>query len=290
MRRSTPRPTFDQRPVIVRSSEARHHVWGDPESGIVSDRVFLSTDALHVLEYQLAVGNRFRHSPMNPTVFAADVVYIVIEGKLVLTNPETGEVLPVAAGEAALFQAGTWHHGFNASSDTSLRVLEFFSPPPSRGTASDYARKQPYLESSTYQDERWAERWPAAIQEQRAARTLHLITPHDYLWSLAGDSAAHLVGTLVDTPFLKVVRGTVNPGHLEEFRPVVHESALYCTRGRLWVDIHDPERDSYTVGTLEAGDVAYLPAGCQARMLVRDSDPSEYFLGHGILMPDGWTP
>lgn len=290
MRRSTPRPVFDRKPTIVANAASRHHVWGDKGSGAVSDRVFLSTDALHVLEYQLAPGKQFRHSPMNPTIFAADVVYVVLEGRLVITNPATGEILPVDTGEAVLFHRDTWHHGFNPSADTSVRVLEFLSPPPSRGTASDYAREQPYLDSSSYRDERWSRRWPSAREEQRASHTLHLLSPKDYLWSFADDSADHLVGTLADTPFLTVARGTVNPGNVEDFRTIEHESALYCSQGRLWIDINDPESETFTVGTLDVGDVAYLPAGCRARMLVRDSDPAEYFLGAGVLMAEGWAP
>lgn len=290
MRRSTPRPTYDRAPVFIRNSEARHHVWGDKQAGAVSDRVFLSTDSLHVLEYQLAPGNEFRHSPMNPTAFAADVVYIVLEGQLVITNPATGEVLPLATGEAVLFRRDTWHHGFNPSPVESLRVLEFLSPPPSRGTASDYAQKQEYLETSSYCDDRWATKWPLEREAQRAARTLHPLTEKDYLWSFAADSVDHLVGTLADTEYLTVKRGTVNPGNAEDFRAVDDESALYCTRGRLWVDICDEAGTTFTVGTLDVGDVAYLPAGCRVRMLVRDSNPAEYFLGAGPLMPEGWTP
>lgn len=290
MRRSTPRPVFDRKPTIIPNEDARHHVWGDVESGMVSDRVFLSTDALHVLEYQLGPGNQFRHSPMNATIFAADVIYIVLEGNLVITNPETGEVLPVGTGEAVLFHRDTWHHGYNPSLTESVRVLEFMSPPPSRGTASDYARKQPFLETSSFTDERWSNRWPSAKDEQHQSRTLHLVSPQEYLWSFAAESVHHLQGTLVDSEFLTAKRGTVNPGNFEEFRTIEHESAIYCTGGRLWIDIRDPETEAFTVATLDVGDVAYLPAGCESRMLVRDSVPAEYFLGTGKLMAESWMP
>ena len=60
-RRPTPRPTFT-RPTVVRRSGTAHHVWGDAGSGLVTDRVYVSTDTLHVLEYELAPGGEFRHS------------------------------------------------------------------------------------------------------------------------------------------------------------------------------------------------------------------------------------
>src|SRR3712207_2403406 len=127
-RRPTPRPTFT-RPQLIRREDVVHHVWGDAEAGFVPDRVICSTAQLHVLGYDLPPGGEFRHSPANQTVFGADVLYFVLEGTLVLANPETGEVLPVREGTGALFHRGTWHNGFNPGRG-AVRVLEFFSPPP----------------------------------------------------------------------------------------------------------------------------------------------------------------
>ncbi len=53
--------------------------------------------------------------------------------------PETGEVQVAKAGEALFFRKDTWHHGFSLG-DEPVRVLEYFSPPPSQGTSGPYAR------------------------------------------------------------------------------------------------------------------------------------------------------
>ena len=117
----------------------------------MTDRVYVSSSALHVLEFGLEPGGAFRHSATNKTVFAADVMYCVLEGELVLADPQHGEVRVVRAGDQVLFRRDTWHHGFNPSPEP-LRVLEFFAPPPSMGTASQYARHQAMLEQVHYRD------------------------------------------------------------------------------------------------------------------------------------------
>ena len=90
----------------------------------------------------------------------------VLDGELVVADPEHGEVRLIRAGEHLLFHRDTWHHGFNPSAQ-SVQVLEFFAPPPSRGTGSQYARQQPMLSTIRYQDDRWSRRWPESAAERR---------------------------------------------------------------------------------------------------------------------------
>ena len=65
------------------------------------DEVLVSSSRIHSLVFTLPAGARFRHSEQNRTVFACDEVYLVLEGTLVLTEPERGEVVRAEAGEAA---------------------------------------------------------------------------------------------------------------------------------------------------------------------------------------------
>ncbi|MBX3087432.1 MAG: hypothetical protein KF742_02995 [Cryobacterium sp.] len=287
MRRSTPRPAYPKA-TIVRYREAAHHIWGDEVSGAVFDRVYLSTRSLHCLEFQLAPGAEFRHSRTNPTIFAGDVTYSVMEGEFIIANPSSGEVLDLKAGESVLFHRDTWHHGFNPSPSQPTRVLEFFSPPPARGTASQYAQKQPFLEESRYRDDRWQKRWPEAAAEFSSARTLIRLSDQDSLWSFAQNDVRHLVGTLADTPFLRLASGRVQPGNVDAFSPVDTESLLVVTEGELSIDIeHDGE---YSVAALSPGDAAYLPAGCSFRILGTEAGESRYLLGTGCELPEDWAP
>ena len=287
-RRATPRPVFD-RPTVIRRRNTAHHVWGDTESGLVTDRVYVSSDTLHVLEFELGPGGGFRHSDTNKTVFAADIMYCVLEGTLVIADPQHGEVQVVEAGEQVLFGRDTWHHGFNPSTGP-LRVVEFFAPPPSRGTASTYARTQPGLEETRYQDGRWANRWPDAAPEQQQASKLRVVRDADALWSFAGDVPTHLAGTLADTPFLTVRQGRVAAGHVEDLRKVEDESLLLVTEGELWADTKDEASDEFAPACLSVGDAVFVPRNSQLRVLVRGGQPARYLMGSARPVPEGWTP
>ena len=98
-------------------------------------------------------GGKFTHSESFRTIFGADELLHVLQGILVLANPETGEIVRAEPGESVFFRRDTWHHGFSYG-DEALRVLEFFAPPPATGTSGPYAQAQPYLEVSRYADDR----------------------------------------------------------------------------------------------------------------------------------------
>ena len=65
-RRPTPRPVFD-RPTLIPATDRARHIWGDSASGFVIDRVYVSSQMLHVLEFSMPPGGRFGHSRDNPT-------------------------------------------------------------------------------------------------------------------------------------------------------------------------------------------------------------------------------
>jgi len=154
----SPRPTFSE-PTHLPYASVTRHLWGDPEAGEVADWIYVSSDKIHHLVFSLAPGGEFRHSNEFRTIFAADQVYYVLRGVMVIANPETGEVRHVKAGEAVFFRRDTWHHAFNYGSEP-LRVLEYFSPPPSQGTSGAYARTKPLLTQTKYTQDQALGRWP----------------------------------------------------------------------------------------------------------------------------------
>ena len=287
-RRSTPRPTFDAA-TVIRRDETAHHVWGDLGAGLVTDRVYVSTDTLHVLEFELAPGGGFRHSATNKTVFAADVMYCVLDGTLVIADPQYGEVQLVSSGQSVLFGRDTWHHGFNPFQET-VRVVEFFAPPPSQGTASEYAKLQPELDSVTYRDDRWDRNWPHARADHAATSRFTVCDKQGALWSFAKDSPSHLAGTLADTEFLTVHTGLVSSGHAEDLSPVIDETLLVVTEGELWVDVATADSSSFSPACLRPGDAMFAPRGTQIRVLSRSGMPATYLRGSARPVPEGWAP
>jgi hypothetical protein len=283
-RRATPRPTFGG-PTLLRRDEVAHHVWGDAGSSLVTDRVYLSNDQLHVLEFELPPRSEFRHSESNKTVFAADVAYCVLEGELVVADPEFGEVQMAPAGSTVFFRRDSWHHGFNPGSEV-VRVVEFMAPPPARGTASEYARRQPDLQRPRYHDDRRRGHLPDDAGGRHSR--LRVIDTQDAQWSFAASAPSHLVGTLVDTEFLTVATGRVFAGHVEDPRPAGDETLVLVTAGELWVDLADPQ-GGRQCAPLRAGDAAYASCGSTIRLLNRSATESRYVLGSGHV-PEGWTP
>ena len=173
---SSPRPTFDG-PALIRRADVTRHIWGDPAAGEVFDWIYASTERVHMLVFGLPPGGGFRHSEDFRTIFAADELLHVLEGVLVIADPETGEVQRAAAGESVFFRRDTWHHAF-ALGPEPLRVLELFAPPPAAGASSAYARAQPYLETSRYADDALLGAWPPAAPPTPRLR----VCARDVLW------------------------------------------------------------------------------------------------------------
>ena len=92
--------------MAIPYDQAVLHLWGDTESGYVGDRIYVSSDLIHLIEFSLRPRARFTHSDANRTVFAADEVLHVVEGEMLLVNPESGEAVMVRVGESVFFRAG----------------------------------------------------------------------------------------------------------------------------------------------------------------------------------------
>lgn len=266
-------------PGAVPASSAVLKLWGDERSGQVHDLIYVSNEKIQLMLFSMPPGARFRHSEAYRTVLAADELYCVLRGTLVLANPETGEVHRVGPGEAISFGRDTWHHGFNHGTE-AVEVLEFFAPPPATGTSQRYARTKPYLEESTYVRDEYIGRWPQAADEARAKETQHPV--EDTLWRMEGAEDPVLVGVYVSTPELTAGSLDVLPGQRSD--PLVRggDEAGYVVRGRLSLLL-----PAETAGggpgngwhVIEAGDGWFVPAGMPHRFLNMGDEPVHALLG-----------
>lgn len=263
----TPRPTFT-RPTLITQENVVRHRWGDSASGFVEDSVVVSSRELHVLEFALAAGARFVQSPANPTIFDADVVYVVLAGALWVRDPATGEACTVSQGEALWIQPRTWHQAFNRT-DVEARVCEFFSPPPARGAASDFARAQPYLTDTT---PRWTDvdsAWPSSRARYESERRLRPIPRSDLLWALLDEDSSYRSGTALSTAHLQVRLGELDAGR----GATVSADRADCSI--TWVSGHGTA-DTTLSGAAEqfqvsAGDYLYLPRGSAATLTAAET-------------------
>lgn len=253
----SPRPTFSEATHIPYADVTRH-LWGDAEAGTVADWIYISNEKIHQLLFGLAPGGSFRHSAEFRTIFGADEVLYVLQGEMLLANPEHGEVHRVRQGEAAFFRRDTWHHAFAYGSEP-LRVLEYFCPPPTQGTSGAYARTKPNLTQSRYTQDHLLGRWPMERAQIERENTIQVLREEDSLWRYEGEENRVLVGLLAATEHLTVGRLYLQPGERSEVQIHDGDEGLYLLEGTL--HIYCPEREGQSWFELAPRDGFYVPAG-----------------------------
>jgi len=273
-RKPSPRPTYDG-PTAIPFRDVPRHVWGDEESGYVTDWIYVSSENIHQIIFGLPAGGAFRHSSNFRTYFNADVAYRVLSGELVLTNPEKGEVRHARTGEWVHFRGDTWHHGFSQGTEP-LRVVEFLSPPPRRGTTQSYGTQHDNLENPVYVDDRWLGRWPAARSENLADASIHVLNEKDALWRLDGNLQQTRTGILVSTEHLTSGVIHLPPGASTDLHTHAGDESLCVAAGTL--SIHLPE-SSPTMFELGLWDGAYIPEGTPHRYYNSTATPVEICFG-----------
>jgi quercetin dioxygenase-like cupin family protein len=266
-------------PGAVPASSAVLKLWGDEESGRVSDDIYVSNEKIQLMVFTMPPGARFGHSEGARTAMAADELYYVLNGTLALANPETGEVHRLGRGDAISFGRDTWHHGFNEGTET-LVVLEFFAPPPATGSSQTYARTRPYLSGSTYVQDGWLERWPQAADEARAKDTQ--LPVRDVLWRLEGTDDPVLIGIYLSTPELTAASLDLRPGQRSDALVRGGDEAGYVVSGRMHLflpDGPDPEGPGNAWHQIDRGDAWYVPEGVPHRYFNMTDEPVHAMFG-----------
>lgn len=271
----SPRPTFD-RPTHIPYTGVTRHLWGDEAAGQVDDWIYVSSGSIHQLMFGLAPGAAFRHSEEFRTVFAADEVLYVVEGIFGCANPETGEVHVVKQGEAAFFRRDTWHHGFNLGTEP-VRVLEFYAPPPAKGTSGAYARTRPYLETSRYTRDDWLGRLPMESDRLRAEHSVKVLRDQDLIWRMEGKTQAALIGLYAATDQLTVGKMRLLPGQKSDIEVHGGDEGLYLLEGDL--NILAPDAEGQRWFELHPRDGFFVPQGSRHQYHNLSSKPVEFLFG-----------
>ena len=193
----SPKPNYIK-PTYIKYDSMETHMWGDEITGKVKDWIYVSNKSLHQIIFGMEARGNFKHSDQYRTIFGADELMYVLSGVLIINNPETGETHKINKGESIFFRKDTWHHAFNYSDDY-LQVLEFFSPPPLTGTSGVYAKEKKLLKNCLYKRENYD-----SSNNFKNQDTFKIIKKDDLVWSLEGPKQEVLIGTFVNTKFLKV--------------------------------------------------------------------------------------
>ena len=202
----------------------------------------------------------------------------MLSGTLGLANPETGEFCIAKEGEALFFRKETWHHGFNLGNE-QVRVLEFFAPPPAKGTSGPYARTKPYIEieQSRYGQSGSIGRWPMDADAQRKARTIHPMRDADLLLSLDRQTQGAYTGLYCATDQLTVGKTTLLSGKRTGMERHKGDECLYLVSGIL--NIHVPDAEGQVWFELNPRDGFYIPAGFDHQYFNMTGDKVEFVFG-----------
>lgn len=236
------------------------HVWGDDVSGQTTDWIYISTEEVSQIVFGMPVGGRFGQSDDYKDVYDSDILWRVLEGTLVVLNPETGEVHRADAGESLFFHGDMWHYGYSYG-DVPVRVMEFSAP--SAIQAVRYAVKKPPLENPKFSQDEFIGRWPEASEEAHDASSVRLITRNDILWRFEGETNHILVGHSISTKYLTAGEIRLLPGQLSDLFVSTEIKTIYVLSGTLNVQL--PDEESWIEA--RAQDGVYLPAGTPHRFL-----------------------
>ncbi len=273
----SPRPVFD-RPSHIPYAGVTRHLWGEENAGLVDDWIYASTESIHQIVFGMQPGGCFKHTEAFRTIFGADEVLYVLSGTLGLANPETGEFCIAKEGEALFFRKDTWHHGFNLGNE-QVRVLEFFAPPPAKGTSGPYARTKPYIEieQSRYGQSEFIGRWPMDADAQRKARTIHPMRDADLLLSLDRQTQGAYTGLYCATDQLTAGKTTLLSGKRTGMERHKGDECLYVVSGIL--NIHVPDAEGQVWFELNPRDGFYIPAGFDHQYFNMTGDKVEFVFG-----------
>jgi len=229
----SPKPDFSKS-TIIKYAKIKIHLWGDEESGFVKDWIYVSNKSLHQIIFGLSARTNFKHSNEFRTIFGADELLYVLNGTMVIGNPQTGEMHRVEKGEFIYFSKDTWHHAFNYSNE-DLQVLEFFSPPPLTGTSGAYAKQKPLLRNFRYGQNYTLD--PLKLSNKK--KSFKKINKNEINWSLIGENQEQLMGTIVNTKNLKVHILKVLGGQSTPKINFVNHSVFFILENKLKVTLSD---------------------------------------------------
>jgi len=227
----SPKPDFSKS-TIIKYAKIKIHLWGDEESGFVKDWIYVSNKSLHQIIFGLSARTNFKHSNEFRTIFGADELLYVLNGTMVIGNPQTGEMHRVEKGEFIYFSKDTWHHAFNYSNE-DLQVLEFFSPPPLTGTSGAYAKQKPLLRNFRYGQNYTLD--PLKLSNKK--KSFKKINKNEINWSLIGENQEQLMGTIVNTKNLKVHILKVLGGQSTPKINFVNHSVFFILENKLKVTL-----------------------------------------------------
>jgi mannose-6-phosphate isomerase-like protein (cupin superfamily) len=249
-------------PTLVRHSDATRVLWGDDESGHVTDLVYGRGERISAAIFILGVGHWFGASENWKPFYDQHRFYYVVQGSLAIHDPEAGDVAVAAAGEAITWQGARYHFGYNVGNEEVI-VLDWFAP-AERGPdvpEADLMAGKPRLGDFRGGRYELLKAWPDRREDEHA-RVLAdgapmTVRPEMALHFVHGSRRPLLVSVLSSSRHLTAGSFSLVAGSSSESTRHQGDEVVYALSGRLHV--HLPERGEwFELGPL---DCLYLPEG-----------------------------
>jgi quercetin dioxygenase-like cupin family protein len=253
---------YGREPMLVRHFEATRFLWGDRESGQVSDLIYGRGDRISGFIYLLGPGHWFGASKTWKPLYDQHRFYFVVQGTLALLDPETGEVAVAQPGEAVTWRGARYHFGYNVGED-ELVVLDWFAPSerPPDVAEIDYAPAKRDLAEVRGGRYELLGAWPDRRAEELSRRAAEggpvTVGPDTALHFVHGERLPLLVSILTSSPDLTGGTFALRGGCRSEPEQHPGDEVVFALTGRL--NVHLPESgDWFELGRL---DCLFIPEG-----------------------------
>lgn len=249
-------------PTLVRQSEATRFLWGDAESGQVSDLIYGRGERISAVIYTLGPGHWFGASETWKPLYDQHRFYYVVQGSLAIHDPESGEVAVANAGNAVTWRGSRYHFGYNVGRDEAV-VLDWFAPaerPPDVPETAVMGAKRGLHEIRGGRYEllgAWPDRRPEERRRALEQGGLMTVGPSDALHFVHGERTPLLVSILSSSSHLTAGTFELREATMSEPEQHPGDEVVYALSGRLHV--HLPESGDWF--ELQPLDCLFLPEG-----------------------------
>ena len=266
-----------QEPAVIRYEEATRFLWGDEESGLVSDFIYGGGSRISSFMYSLRPGGSFRFSKTWKPKYDEHRLYYVIQGALVGHEPESGQVAVAQEGEAIFWKGDKYHFCYNVSEKETL-ILDIWAPGgfPLDVAEIDTSRLQPDPKNIINGRFDLLGEWPMARHEfeQRSRQQGDMMTLRraDCLHVLSGEKHPILVDLFASTDEFTVGYIDLLPGVTSDGEVHPGDEALFVTHGQL--NVYLPE--TYDWFELHPRDSMFIPEGVVHRYFNQTNMKTEF--------------
>lgn len=272
---SGPHRIFGREPVLVRRWEATRFLWGDAESGQVSDLIYGRGERISGVIFTLGPRHWFGASKTWKPLYDQHRFYYLVQGSLAVHDPESGEVAVASSGQAITWRGARYHFGYNVGDDEAV-VLDWFAP-PDRGpgvpesTTMPAKRELGEIRGGSYDLlGAWPDRRPEVLASRLAGGGPVTVDAKTALQFVQGSRKPLLVSVLSSSSQLTAGTFRLAAGTRSEPESHPGDEVVYALSGRLHV--HAPGRGEWF--ELSPLDCLYLPEGTLHEYWSYGADPT----------------